>query len=233
MGENRWSAAQGDGRQVRQVRQLREFRSSFVIISSRSTLALTSGFDGCFDRSNLATPFNTDRSMPSSAQLGFAPMRKSNDWENLREHLEHRVIDQLNMTWLEFERASGISSTQIRKIRNGQVKRMQDGTAARLEAALGWAPGSIRRCLAGGEPELVDEERELLREPERDTESVEGASAPESPGPSDALYEDLGQRWSRFLGARFTVNAFTQLIRDFQTVQERAQRQAQQGPMNK
>ena len=146
-------------------------------------------------------------------------MSDTQDWKNLADHLERRVIDEMGKTWTEFERMSGVTTASIRKIRNGTASGIRPETARRLEVALGWVHGSIRRCLNGGKPSTV--EAGLLREPDRSIGS---------PKNLEETHQDIVRRWANFLGQPFTTVAFTQLIEDLQAVQHIAARKHQDAP---
>lgn len=57
----------------------------------------------------------------------------------------------LRLQWEEIAARAQISTTHLRRFRNGGAG-ISDIVEARLEEALQWAPGSIQRTLAGGNP---------------------------------------------------------------------------------
>jgi hypothetical protein len=139
-------------------------------------------------------------------------MSKGNDnWKNLSEKLEERVKDDLNWTWTTVAQRSGLSDGHLRRIRRGTNPVLRPDTVERLESTLGWQPGSVRACLAGGEPTPV--EAALL--PSMDSASVDLGTQAE-------VDAELVQRWASMLNQPFTATALKQLIDDFAWVRARA-----------
>ena len=56
-----------------------------------------------------------------------------------------------------FAEATGVTERTLGKLENGQ--RVSPSTLGMVENRLGWAPGSCRRLLAGGEPHVVSPDR--------------------------------------------------------------------------
>jgi Helix-turn-helix len=79
------------------------------------------------------------------------------DWLRLADYVvAHRV--ELGMRDRRtFAQATGVTERTLGKLENGQ--RVSPSTLAIVEIRLGWAPGSCRRILAGGEPILVSSDR--------------------------------------------------------------------------
>jgi hypothetical protein len=57
-----------------------------------------------------------------------------------------------------FAEATGVTERTLGKLENGQ--RVSPSTLAIVENRLGWAPGSCRRILAGGQPSVGSPDRE-------------------------------------------------------------------------
>lgn len=78
-------------------------------------------------------------------------MATSRDWQRLGALVSERRGD-LGLTQEDVRAAGGPSTATQRLIEGAHQSRYQPVILARLEAALGWQPGSVRRILAGGEP---------------------------------------------------------------------------------
>jgi transcriptional regulator with XRE-family HTH domain len=79
--------------------------------------------------------------------------------QTLADYLRHaRALRR--QTQAEFADDAGVSVRTIGNLEAGEVRQYDAQTIARLEAALGWAPGSVQRVLEGGAP--VVESDELL-----------------------------------------------------------------------
>jgi transcriptional regulator with XRE-family HTH domain len=74
--------------------------------------------------------------------------------ERLDEAMRQRRV-QLGLSWEDIATAADITSAHLRRIRVGQYL-PRDTTAAKLERAFRWSPGSIDTVLAGGEPTPLD-----------------------------------------------------------------------------
>jgi hypothetical protein len=70
--------------------------------------------------------------------------------ENLADAMERRAMGDLGLRWTDVATRAGISQSQLLRIRQGAP--ITPFTAARLEEALDWEPGSIQTILDGGEP---------------------------------------------------------------------------------
>ena len=96
-------------------------------------------------------------------------MATSSDWQRLGELVSERRGD-LGLTQEDLRAAGGPSTATQRLIEGGHQSRYQPTILARLETALGWQRGSVRRILAGGDPVIVRDEPDLLATtPEPDT----------------------------------------------------------------
>jgi hypothetical protein len=79
-----------------------------------------------------------------------SPRQQSPERARLRTHIEDQV-EALDITWAELARASGVPYETIRRVRDGNRPITKD-VRDRLEDGLGWARGSIRDILDGGDP---------------------------------------------------------------------------------
>jgi hypothetical protein len=72
------------------------------------------------------------------------------DWERLGDYVVARRAALGMRDRRAFAAATGITDRTLGKLENG--KRVSASTLGAVENHLGWAPGSCRRILAGGEP---------------------------------------------------------------------------------
>jgi hypothetical protein len=72
------------------------------------------------------------------------------DWRRLADYVVARRVELGMRDRRAFAIATGITDRTLGKLENGQ--RVSPSTLAVIENELGWAPGSGRRVLAGGEP---------------------------------------------------------------------------------
>ena len=75
------------------------------------------------------------------------------DWERLGDYVVARRSALGMRDRRAFSAATGITDRTLGKLENG--KRVSASTLGAVENHLGWAPGSCRRILTGGEPVLV------------------------------------------------------------------------------
>jgi hypothetical protein len=75
------------------------------------------------------------------------------DWERLGDYVVARRAALGMRDRRAFAAATGITDRTLGKLENG--KRVSASTLGAVENHLGWAPGSCRRILAGGEPALA------------------------------------------------------------------------------
>jgi ABC-type nitrate/sulfonate/bicarbonate transport system substrate-binding protein len=73
--------------------------------------------------------------------------------QRLNDLMDARRLE-LGIPWREVATRAGISYEALRALRAGPGG-TADLTARKIDAALGWAPGSVRAILDGGEPVLV------------------------------------------------------------------------------
>jgi hypothetical protein len=74
------------------------------------------------------------------------------DWWRLADYVIARRVEQGMRDRRALAEASGVTERTLGKLENGQS--VSPSTLGMVENRLGWAPGSCRRILAGGEPIL-------------------------------------------------------------------------------
>ncbi len=84
------------------------------------------------------------------------------DWPRLADYVVARRVELGMRDRRAFALATGVTERTLGKLENGQ--HVSPSTLGMVENRLGWAPGSCRRILAGGEPnagppDLAQEER--------------------------------------------------------------------------
>lgn len=72
------------------------------------------------------------------------------DWRRLADYVIARRVELNMRDRRAFAEATGVTDRTLGKLENGQ--RVSASTLGVVENHLGWAPGSCRRILAGGEP---------------------------------------------------------------------------------
>lgn len=77
--------------------------------------------------------------------------------ERLSEAMRKRGL-QLGKRWVHIARDADITTSALGAIRRGEY-RPSPHTATALDEALEWAPGSVERILAGGEPTVAGQVR--------------------------------------------------------------------------
>src|SRR5215471_17438169 len=75
------------------------------------------------------------------------------DWLRLADYVVARRVELGMRDRRAFAEATGVTERTLGKLENGQ--RVSPSTVGMVENHLGWAPGSCRRILAGGEPQVV------------------------------------------------------------------------------
>jgi hypothetical protein len=75
------------------------------------------------------------------------------DWRRLADYVVARRVELGMRDRRALGAATGVTDRTLGKLENGQ--RVSASTLAVIENELGWAPGSARRVLAGGEPSLT------------------------------------------------------------------------------
>lgn len=79
-------------------------------------------------------------------------------WIGLGEYVRFARGD-LGITQLELAVEAGVSPTTIRNIEQGRTRGRMPLHIGRVEAALGWMPGSAERVLEGGHPTPIRKPR--------------------------------------------------------------------------
>jgi hypothetical protein len=79
------------------------------------------------------------------------------DWLRLADYVVARRVELGMRDRRAFAQATGVTERTLGKLENGQ--RVSPSTLAMVENRLGWAPGSCRRILAGGEPTVGSTDR--------------------------------------------------------------------------
>jgi Helix-turn-helix len=74
------------------------------------------------------------------------------DWRRLADYVVARRVELHMKDRRAFADATGVTERTLGKLENGQ--RVSPSTLGVVENHLGWAPGSCRRVLAGGEPSV-------------------------------------------------------------------------------
>jgi hypothetical protein len=74
----------------------------------------------------------------------------SEDWRRLADYVVARRVELGLRDRRAFAEATGVTERTLGKLENGQS--VSPSTLGMVENRLGWAPGSCRRVLAGGEP---------------------------------------------------------------------------------
>ena len=72
------------------------------------------------------------------------------DWRRLADYVVARRVELHMRDRRALAEATGVTDRTLGKLENGQ--RVSPSTLGMVENQLGWAPGSCRRILAGGEP---------------------------------------------------------------------------------
>jgi hypothetical protein len=80
------------------------------------------------------------------------------DWMRLADYVIARRVELHMRDRRAFAEATGVTDRTLGKLENGQ--RVSASTLGVVENQLGWAPGSCRRILAGGEPSAGPADRE-------------------------------------------------------------------------
>lgn len=79
------------------------------------------------------------------------------DWLRLADYVIARRVELGMRERRALAEATGVTERTLGKLENGQ--RTSPSTLAIVENHLGWAPGSCRRVLAGGEPNVRTPDR--------------------------------------------------------------------------
>jgi len=76
----------------------------------------------------------------------------SEDWQRLADYVVARRVELGMRDRRALAEVTGVTERTLGKLENGQ--RVSPSTLGMIENRLGWAPGSCRRILAGGEPTM-------------------------------------------------------------------------------
>ena len=79
------------------------------------------------------------------------------DWQRLADYVVARRVELGMRDRRAFAEATGVTERTLGKLENGQ--HVSPSTLGMVENRLGWAPGSCRRTLAGGEPDVGSPDR--------------------------------------------------------------------------
>lgn len=88
------------------------------------------------------------------------------DGPDLRRRLADLMDDrriELDLTWEEVARRAGVAGLTLRRVRSGEST-LSRRTAAKIDRALEWQPGSVEGILAGGEPIPIQMDKQPLTE---------------------------------------------------------------------
>jgi transcriptional regulator with XRE-family HTH domain len=80
------------------------------------------------------------------------------DWRRLADYVVARRVELGLRDRRALAKATGVTDRTLGKLENGQ--RVSASTLGVLDNHLGWAPGSCRRILSGGEPDVIGAARE-------------------------------------------------------------------------
>jgi transcriptional regulator with XRE-family HTH domain len=89
----------------------------------------------------------------SSVLFGEDGPMTSEDWRRLADYVIARRVELGLRDRRALAAATGVTDRTLGKLENGQ--RVSASTLGVIENRLGWAPGSCRRILAGGNPDLL------------------------------------------------------------------------------
>jgi len=80
------------------------------------------------------------------------------DWIRLADYVVARRVELGMRDRRALAKATGVTDRTLGKLENGQ--RVSASTLGVIDNHLGWAPGSCRRILSGGEPEVIGAARD-------------------------------------------------------------------------
>jgi hypothetical protein len=83
------------------------------------------------------------------------------DWRRLADYVVARRVELGMRDRRALAAATGITDRTLGKLENGQ--RVSASTLGVIENVLGWAPGSCRRIMAGGEPSATSSPQDDAR----------------------------------------------------------------------
>lgn len=79
-------------------------------------------------------------------------MTEVENWRRLAEHVVARRAAMGHRSQAAFQQATGFGGRTLGDLERGDRTNYSGATLARLDLALGWAVGSARRVLRGGDP---------------------------------------------------------------------------------
>ena len=79
---------------------------------------------------------------------------KDGDWTRLADHVR-AARTLLDLTQADLAAKAGIGLSTVQLLERGTTRTRLPDTISAVESALGWAPGSARALLSGGEAEPV------------------------------------------------------------------------------
>jgi hypothetical protein len=82
----------------------------------------------------------------------------SEDWSRLADYVVARRVELGLRDRRALAAATGVTDRTLGKLENGQ--RVSASTLGVIDNHLGWTPGSCRRILSGGEPEVIGAPRD-------------------------------------------------------------------------
>ncbi|HXW46652.1 MAG TPA: helix-turn-helix transcriptional regulator [Streptosporangiaceae bacterium] len=82
----------------------------------------------------------------------------SEDWRRLADYVVSRRVELGMRDRRALAAATGVTDRTLGKLENGH--RVSASTLGVIDNRLGWIPGSCRRILAGGEPEMIGAARD-------------------------------------------------------------------------
>jgi hypothetical protein len=80
------------------------------------------------------------------------------DWRRLADYVVARRVELGMRDRRALAKATGVTDRTLGKLENGQ--RVSASTLGVLDNQLGWSPGSCRRILSGGDPDVIAAARE-------------------------------------------------------------------------
>lgn len=76
------------------------------------------------------------------------------DWKRLAEAIK-AAREERNLTQLEVAETAGVSESTVQNLESGTSRTRLPPSLAKIEPAIGWAPGSGKAVMEGGEPTRI------------------------------------------------------------------------------
>lgn len=89
--------------------------------------------------------------------MGIMGAMDATDWKRLAGAIK-RQREALGLTQVQLAELAGVTGTTIRNLEGGREFKRLPASLPAVGQALGWAPGSARTVLAGGEPTIASAE---------------------------------------------------------------------------